>query len=197
MTRKIFVYCCSAFVALTALLLSPGGAMAFSSRDATYTVGQPPPAPEKRWNWFNPLDGAYFSMKGFEDGTVVAVRQQMALSARSGNFERTPDVFFQPSGQSDGRQGGARIADTRVSSLDMEQSVYELWKERKLACGLTRSVPDLFGNIAKICRISPFSIKFKDGTLSTVKGGVVWIITPTVSGSQQPSTRGSQPGWGR
>jgi hypothetical protein len=185
MTKRQLIYH-AALVALVALCAMQGSSFAATVRDPSMAI-QPP---EERWNWRNPLDGSDYDMKRFDDGVIVAIRYHMVLDESRGNFFRMPELIYQPATDS----GPSDVYRTRPQLWD---EVHGMWNARRLSCSVKRTVPDLFGNSAKVCQLSPFSFKVTNGTLSTAKGGVVWIITPTVSGNQTSPTSGSQPTWGR
>jgi len=140
--------------------------------------------------WTNPLDGADYAMKPFDDGATVAIRYHQELNESKGFYEGRPDVLLEPPQ----RRG---LADVYAARPDQWQVVHDMWKERKLSCAVRRSVPDLFGNLFSICQTAPFKFQVGGWTLSLPANGVVWIITPPASGKQEPARRSNRPGWGR
>lgn len=183
--KKLFI-----ITALAALIISPtihGNALAATVRTAASAPIDP--KFEVR-GWVNPLDGAHYALKPFEDGTTVAIRSSTKLNALESEYEWRYDIVYQPS-----QSSGPR--DLTIAPTDQYQVVYDMWKARKLACSVTRTVPDLFGNQFKLCQAAPFKVQVEGWTISSPGAGAVWIITPTGTGTQAPATSGGMPTWGR
>jgi len=183
--KKLFI-----ITALAALIISPaihGKALAATARTA---VSVPVDPKFDVRGWVNPLDGSRYAMKLFEDGTTVAIRSSSKLNEAQGIYEWVYDIDYQP-------PQGTGPRDILIATPDQYQVVYDMWKARKLACSVTRTVPDLFGNQFKLCQASPFKVQVEGWTISSPGAGVVWIITPTVTNTQAPATSGSLPTWGR
>lgn len=181
--KKLFL-----ITALAALIISPtihGKALAATVRTAPVPID---PKFEVR-GWVNPLDGAHYAMKLFEDGATVAIRSSSKIQEGKGYYVWVSDIVNQP--QSRGP------ADVYIARPDQYQVVYDMWKARQLACSVTRTVPDLFGNQFKLCQAAPFKVQVEGWTISSPGAGAVWIITPTVTGTQAPATSGGMPTWGR
>ena len=80
--------------------------------------------------------------------------------------------------------------------------VWILWKKGGISCEAQRRVPDLFGNVFKMCQAAPFKFEKLNGEQSISERGDVWIFIPPTSGQQkparqEPTRRGSQPRWGK
>jgi hypothetical protein len=175
---------------LAALIISPtihGKALAATVRTA---VSVPVDPKFDVRGWVNPLDGAHYAMKLFEDGTTLAIRSSSKLNEARVNYEWVYDIDYQPS-----QSSGPR--DILIAPPDQYQAVYDMWKARKLTCSVTRTVPDLFGNQFKLCQAAPFKVQVEGWTISSPGAGVVWIITPTVTSTQAPATGSGLPTWGR
>ena len=174
-------------LALAAFVLSVG--IQSSSFAAVRRAPAQTQPPMEKWNWINPMDGTHYTMKQFDSGAIVAIGSHMVSDETRGSNELKPDVFFQLATRT-----GAGDA---YLGVDAWQVVHDMWQARKLPCAVTRTVSDMFGNPSKVCQVGPFSLNVENGTLSMVKGGIVWIITPTVTSNQAPSTGSGLPTWGR
>ena len=176
--------------ALAALIISPaihGKALAAAVRNA---VSVPVDPKFDVRGWVNPLDGAHYAMKLFEDGTTVAIRSSSKLNEARAYYEWVYDIDYQP-------LQGSSPRDNFIAPPDQYQVVYDMWKARKLTCSVTRTVPDLFGTQFKLCQAAPFKVQVEGFAISSPGAGAVWIITPTVTSNQAPSTGSGLPTWGR
>ena len=182
--KKLFL-----ITALAALIISP---IIHGKALAAVAVG-PAPAPFNPMfgvrGWVNPLDGAHYAMKLFEDGATVAIRSSSKYNEVKG-YEWVYDIVYQPPQSLDPR-------DLITGRPDQYQMVYDMWKARKLTCSVTRTVPDLFGNQFKLCQTAPFRVQVEGWNISSPGAGAVWIISPAAFGEQAPAKTGSQPTWGR
>ncbi len=147
-----------------------------------------------RWSWLNPLEGVSYSMAQSKDGTIIAVRVHKSLQGSEKIYT------VQPLAQSS--------KASRASLLDPPEpeTVYDLWRQRRISCEARRNVPDLFGNVFEACQAAPFKYTaqvsgstrdtISPGEVSSLRGQV-WIFTPPASGKQEPARGSNRPGWGR